>query len=515
MSLSTKQVDSTHYASNVIPLCLEKSYDVILLGYDLGEKQKNGQQLLEELRQSEVITRHCVVIMITAEVSQAMVLAALEHKPDSYLCKPYTVIELHKRLNYCAQKKQAMSAIYQALEDDDKNQAIRLVDQVLANGTSYRAECLGIKSRQLFELQEFSQAKKIYRAYQDEKNCTWANIGLGKIALQENEFALAEEIFKNLIELQPLYLPSYDWLAVAYSKRYNDIDAEETLKKALTLSPLSVVRLKKYAGLCFDNEHFEKATNAYEQVCTLASNSIHHHPENALLFAKSLANYSTELSLVEAKKMNNKAFTMLAQINKSFNQPDIKIQSYLLSACLLENVHDYIIAKSKLDQGLQLLDLERHNINSDSLRNIAGSLTKLNRNTKASQLLVSANQQETNEVSKSGKIGELSNAQLDVSYTAKAQKALTIAKELFEAKKYDDAIKSLTQTLLLFPNHAGIKLNLLQVLLTAYENDNAKADELKQAKRIVLELLNIPKNNEEYNRFRKMKKKYQQLFAGI
>lgn len=56
---------------------------------------------------------------------------------------------------------------------------------------------------------------------------------------------------------------------------------------------------------------------------------------------------------------------------------------------------------------------------------------------------------------------------------------------------------------------------MLQVLLTAYENDNAKADELNQAKRIVLELLNIPKNNEEYTRFRKMKKKYQQLVAGI
>ena len=83
MSLTTKQVDSTHYATDVIPLCLEKEYDVILLGYDLGEKQKNGQQLLEELRLSEVISRHCIVIMITAEVSQAMVLAALEHKPES------------------------------------------------------------------------------------------------------------------------------------------------------------------------------------------------------------------------------------------------------------------------------------------------------------------------------------------------------------------------------------------------------------------------------------------------
>lgn len=90
MTLTTKQVDSTHYAQNVISLCLEKQYDIIFLGYDLGEKQKNGQQILEELRTSEVISRHCIIIIITA---------ALEHKPDSYLCKPYSINALHKRLN--------------------------------------------------------------------------------------------------------------------------------------------------------------------------------------------------------------------------------------------------------------------------------------------------------------------------------------------------------------------------------------------------------------------------------
>lgn len=511
MSLTSKQVDSTHYAQDAIPLCLEKQYDVILLGYDLGEKQKNGQQLLEELRLSEVISRHCVVIMITAEVSQAMVLAALEHKPDSYLCKPYTVSELNKRLNNCIRKKEAMASIYQALEDNNRALAISLINVALEKNTSYRAECLGIKSRQLFELEKFEQAKKIYNTYQDEKNCIWANIGLGRIALQENELSNAEEIFKNVIKQKPFYLPAYDWLASTYEKKHNYLVAEETLEQALKVSPLSVIRLKKYAGLCFENEHFEKATGAYEQVYDIAYNSIHHGPENALLFAKSLASYSADLPLVQAKKMNNKAFSMLSQVNKSFNQPDIKIQSHLLSACLLENIHDYIVAKSKLDQGLKLLDVEQHNIDTESLKNIASSLTKLNRNSKASQLLISVNQQQVSKASSTAKIGQLSNEQLNDGYAVKAQKAIVIGKTLYESKNYDEAIKSLTQALLLFPKHKGIKLNLLHILLGAYENDKLREYELKQAKKIILELINIPKDSEEYTRFQKMKKKYQQL----
>lgn len=511
MSLTTKQVDSTYYAQDVIPFCLEKQYDIIFLGYDLGEKQKNGQQLLEELRLSEVISRHCIVIMITAEISQAMVLAALEHKPDSYLCKPYTVNELNKRLNNCIRKKSAMMTIYQALEKDDKDLAILLVNEALEQNTPYRSECLGIKSRQLFELEEFKKAKEIYLAYQSEKNCTWANIGLGKIALQENELTSAENIFKKIIEQEPFYLPSYDWLASTYEKKYNSLFAEETLEQALKLSPRSILRLKKYAGLCFENEHYEKATGAYKQVYELAFNSIHHSPENALLFASSLANYSAEIPLIEAKKMNNKAFNMLSQVTKSFKQPEIRIQSHLLSACLLENIHDYIVAKSKIDLGLQLLNKEQYNIDSESLKSIAKSLTKLNRNSRASKLLVSANQQESNNASFSAKIGELSDKQLNESYTAKAQRALAIGKELYEAKSYDESIKSLTQALLLFPNHNVIKLNLLQVLLATFENDKLRVGELTLAKKIILELINISKNNEDYSRFRKMKRKYQQL----
>jgi len=511
MTLTSGQVDSTLYAQDVIPMCLEKRYDIILLGYDLGEKQKNGQQLLEELRISQIISRQCVVIIITAEVSQAMVLAAIEHKPDSYLRKPYTLQELHKRLNKCMAKKNAMADIYQALDDNDKKLAITLVNEALANNTLYRIECLGIKSRQFFELEQYDLAQNIYNAYKDEANCQWAAIGLGKIALHKNELSKAEEIFKDVIEQQPLYLPSYDWLASTYQKRSNNLDAEEVLEKAINLSPRSIVRLKTYAGVCYENEHYEEAANAYHRVYSLASNSIHQVPENALMFAKSLAGYSANLPRLDAKKMNNRAFAMMSQMNKNFNQVGIKIQSYLLSACLLENIHDYMVAKNKLDLGLKLLDEERQNLDVEDLTEIASSLTKLNRNTKASQILVTANRLEANNTGASTKIGELSNTQLNESLASKAQKALEVGKQLFESKEYSEAINSLNEALVLYPNHIGIQLNLLQVLLEAYEEDKFRIKDIQQAKKIILELLNKKLDTDTNSRFRKLKTKYQQI----
>lgn len=512
-TLTEKNVDSTLYAQDVISMCLEKNYDVILLGYDLGLNKKNGQQVLEELRQSETISRHCVVIMITAEVSQAMVLAAIEHKPDDYLSKPYTLAELQKRLDKCVRKKSSMAPIYKAAEEGDIKGSIALIDKALKNHTPYKIECLGIKSRQLFELKEYEQAQHIYKRYVEESNCQWAGIGLGKIALLNHDYHSAETIFKNIIDKSPLYLPSYDWLATTYKKQLNNLSAEETLALAIRLSPRSVSRVQNYANLCFSNAHYQEATEAFLQVNKLAYNSIHQSPLNPLMYAKSLANFSNELPLVEAKKLNNTAFAMMNEMNRTYRQAALKIESLLCSASLLENVHDYSIAKKKLSLGLSLLDKEQNNIDDDSLKGIAQTLKKLNINSRAAQLILKANQQEINSTNET-KIGALSKQQLGQSYTEKAQKALIDSKALFDSKHYDKAISYLNEALLIFPNHMGIKLNLIQVLLAAYEKDNEHAETLQQAKKMIISLLNITKENEHYVRFKRMKKKYQQL-AGI
>ena len=507
MKLTTKQVDSTHYAQNVMSLCLEKNYDIIFLGYDLGEKQKNGQQILEELRTSEVISRHCIVIIITAEVSQAMVLAALEHKPDGYLCKPYSISSLQNRLNKCMMKKKSMYSIYQALESNNKKQSINLIDNALASNTPYRLECLGIKSRQFFELKKFNEAHKIYKIYQDEPDCQWANIGLGKIALQNKDLRQAENIFKELITQQPLYLPAYDWLTETYRRMFNTLFAEQTLEKAIQLSPRSVRRIKEYAGLCYDNENYKKAAGAYQHIYELAYNSIHYSPDNAILFAKSLAEYSSSLTRLDAKKMNNRAFSMLSEMNRNFNQNSLRVQSYLLTASLLENIQDYTLAENKLNYGLDLLNKEEKNMEVNELIDIAHSLKKLNRHYKAAQLL-STVEQEKNKTYKE------SDTALSETNTAQAQRALSISKDLYEKGEYRQAIKALSEALMLFPNHKRIKLNLIQVLLSSYENDKFMINELKQAKHLILELISISKGHELYARLKKMQKKYQQL-AGI
>jgi len=510
MRITNKQVDSTHYAQDVASICQQKTYDVILLGYDLGENQKNGQQILEELRVNGYINRHCIVILITAEVSQSMVLAALEHKPDHYLCKPYSLSDLDKRLRLCLNKKKSMARIYQALDDNNPLLVIDRCKHALSNKTQYKTECLGIISRQYFDLQRYEDARSIYLSHQNSANCQWATIGLGKLALHENKLKHAEKLFKLLIRDYPLYLSSYDWLAVTYEEQFHFIFAEEILEQALKLSPRSLSRLKKFAHLCIHNEHFDKATFAYEKNYKLAHNSIHHCADNTIKYVQALVEHTPSLSLVDAKKLNSKAFTYIKQMTRDFKETDIKIQSHLLSACLYEVTREREQANEELQRGQAILTREQDNISSESLINISLTLKKLDKNNLASQIL---------EVSKNKEVEEKTTGIKDTpiqtqSFKDKVQSEIELALALYNEKKYQEAITNLERASSSYPEHIGIMLNLIQVLLVCCDEGECQEAELTRAKNLLFKLKEFKINSVESERLKKMQKKYQ-LIAGI
>jgi len=510
MRLTRIQVDSTHYAQDVPTICQQQNYDVILLGYDLGDNQKNGQQVLEELRINNYIDRHCVVILITAEVSQAMVLAALEHKPDHYLCKPYSLQDLHNRLHSCIRKKKSMAVIYQALDQQQPDLVIKRCDIAISQSTPYKTECQGIKSRQLFELKEITQAEEIYNYYKMRPHCQWANIGLGKIALYEKRFSDAESIFKLLIKKYPLYLSSYDWLAITYQEQFLFLFAEETLEQALALSPRSLTRLKKFAQLCLRNEHFDKATFAYERTHKLAKNSVHYSSDNTINYTQALIEYSPSLTLTDAKRVHNKAFSFLKQMTKDFKEIDVKVHSHLLSACLFEITKEHSLANDEFLLGENLLLKEQENIPEEKLFKLSKTLQKVNKTRLHSQILLpSSDESEEDKLTTN-----LSDKLFNNGIKDKAQKALEYGLTLYHQKKYSQSVVALEKALKLYPGHLGIKFNLLQALLRSLENNKHNQGQLNTAESLLIELSALKYEAKDLLRLKKMQKKYQ-LLAGI
>lgn len=510
-SLGVQSVDTCFHPPDLFALCESTKFDVILLGYDLGDNKKNGQQILEELRAKGNLSRSCIIIMITAEVSQAMVLAALEHKPNEYITKPYTHKDLTIRLTRCFEKNQTMQHIYAAMDANNHQRVIELCKEQIHNNSAYKHECLGITSRQHFELKEYDKAKKIYTAYLGTQNCQWAAIGLGKIAIIENDYYSAERYFKAVIDDNPFYLSAYDWLAKTYQFT-NDIDkAEETLEQALLVSPRSVTRLKQYAELCINNKKLHKATNALSKTNDLAYHSIHKKPENAISFAEALIENSDNLNQYEIRKLNNKAFEVLGNMVRDFPANELKVITQFLTARLHKNANDKSLSLSALKDAERLLHRYKDEITIEGTFSIAKSLISLQRRGKAESLLDNLSQAHPDNMEILSQVVDLSDRPISEKDKAAAQNALEIGVSLYKANHYTLSIDKLNQALYHFPNHLGVKLNLLQVLLVSFEEDPKRIENFKQARILIRQFDHLSPESESYKRFLKLRNKFEAL----
>jgi len=507
-SIEPSSVDTSHRAADIISLCENVNYDLILLGYDLGENTKNGQQVLEELRVKRLISRHCGIIMITAEVSQSMVLAALEHKPDEYLTKPYTLGEISTRVERCLIKKHVMFSIYEAMDVNNPNRVIGLCNTRIANNDEYKHECLGIISRQYYELGEYDKAKEIYKAYEGTENCQWAIIGLSKIAIQEQDYQCAKNYLKAMIDNYPYYLSAYDWLAKTYELSEDPIEAERILEKALSISPRSVPRLKHYAERCLANQNFEKATTAFSKTQDLAYYSVHRKPENTISFAEALLEYSDELSNFEIRQLNNKVFKALSRMTADFKEPELKVISLLLTSRLHNKVNDKALSLTALKEAERFLNAETDMYSPNASLAIAKSLINLDRKQLADNLInivAEANPDDSELLADISKIVEIP---ISEDNKQAAQSALEVGINLYRSGHYILSIDKLNQALTLFPYHIGIKLNLYQAIIRTIEHDLWRDKDLVQAKILMREFSQLSITSESYKRYTKLQKKY-------
>ena len=193
-------------------------------------------------------------------------------------------------------------------------------------------------------------------------------------------------------------------------------------------------------------------------------------------------------------------------MTRDFKDTDVKIQSHLLGACLLEITKETELANEEIIKGENLLAMEQANIDLSELIEISKTLKKLKKDNLASEILV------VNEDVKYPQLEEVSDNNTNLK--DKAQAAIEQSLSLYAQNKYREAIHKLQEASLIFPKHIGIKFNLTQVLLVPKEKNKESINDLHKAKKLLLELARLELGGKELERLKKMQKKYQQV-AGI
>lgn len=223
-------------------------FDIILCDYYLGDNT-NGQQFLEYIRTRDLISRHTLFIMITAEQAYQKVVLVAECAPDDYLLKPFTPAQLDARLERLLERQEELKAVNKATDSKNWARVINECDLLIAGKSKYLFDIQKIKGAALLKADRVAEAISHYEAVLQVRPLVWAKFGLAQSHEKAGALPVARQLLEDIVAEFPQYLQAYDLLAKVLADIGESQSAITVLQRAGQISPGTLGRLRTLSSL--------------------------------------------------------------------------------------------------------------------------------------------------------------------------------------------------------------------------------------------------------------------------
>lgn len=282
-NLGIEHCDMASSARDAVEKMQGRFYDLILCDYYLGD-DTSGQQLLELVRRSKIISHKSLFIIVTAERSQDRIVAAADFLPDDYLVKPFTAEVLGKRIMTLAERKDYFHDVYLALDDDHLELALKRLEPLLETRNKYWVDAMRLKGNTLLRLSRFADALKIFDEILALKEIPWATMGKAKALRGMGDVEQGQYLLAGLLAQHSEYLAGYDMLAEMIAEKGDKDTAQKLVEKALEVAPV-VHRQKTVGRLALESGDLDKAEKYLNEVVERGRYSYFKEPEDYTLLS--------------------------------------------------------------------------------------------------------------------------------------------------------------------------------------------------------------------------------------
>ena len=499
-SCGVEQIDVAINGEDAIQRCQQSTFDIILCDYNLGDG-KNGQQVLEELRFSNLLKHTGLFIMVTAETSKDMVMGALEYLPDSYITKPLTKVVLQQRLDKLIEQREKLKPINDALDNHDNQKAIELLGQEIKSETRYLLWCLRTLANLYYHKGELEKSRKIYDDVLTKRDIGWARLGLGRVKAAIGEVESAVEDFSHVLDVNPNIIEAYDELAEAYLQLREPRKAQKTLEDAVGISPHAYNRQQKLATVCSSNNDHEGAAGAFKATMKLGFNSVHDKPENYLNLGRCLAEISDGDTSEAGKKKASEAIHTMQRVAKKFNHdPSVHANAALIEARTYKGQGDQRKSEEMFSKAKRLL--AEHEFDASTQLEFAKTLYSMGETNEAETLLSKLANEQKDNAAMIKSINELIDEPVGLQAKANARKLNKSGIKEFEAGNLDAAIEAFTEALECTPKHPALNLNVVQVTLKMIDQKGLQPRLVERCRTCLANVRHIPQQHAQYKRFK-------------
>ncbi|MAZ88255.1 MAG: response regulator [Cellvibrionaceae bacterium] len=499
MTLGTQTADTAANSEQAIEACEKTSYDLVLCDYNLGPGQ-DGQQVLEELRYRKLLKNASMFLMITAETSRDMVLGALEYLPDDYLTKPITPAMLQTRLNRIVIRHEDLLPIKQAIDDNDYDRAIAECQAKLDSGGKYTGSYQRIQAELLFRQEDYDRAQTIYEESLKNSNPVWAQLGLGKTYLARQMFDEAEEQLQAVVEHDHRYVEAHDLLAEVFSQQADYQRSQQAMQAAAEVSPKSVLRQRRLANMAAQNKDQNTSLKARRSALKVGEHSCYYSPQDYFDIVSELLQ-EDETDAYEARDKKAKEANMYIKRAEKKHPEDknIKLQATAANSRLAVYRRKNDEAASYLEKAKALQS--EGGKDAYSQLELAQAMTANGDPESAANLIQSVAKQHSNNEDISDRADVLSEEPVSKKGRKIAADLTKKGIKLYESKKYDDSIEVFTRAIALFPNHTGLRLNIVQVSLAKTKDLGATPETKAMCQEHLASIADLNESSPQFARF--------------
>lgn len=481
--------------------CRSREFDLVLCDYNLGSG-KNGHQVLEELRVNKLLKHQSLFLLVSADSSKNIVLAAYDYEPDAYLTKPITGKTLRQRLDRLLAQRDDMVAIHKCLDNDNNAGAIAEAQAKIAANSRYTAAYQKILGGLLLQEQRYDEAEILFKQVLEVRPLDWAQVGLAKVKQCQGDLETSQDWLRKIIEKNPFCMQAYDAL-VDNCRRKEDSEAEQAvLQTAVDMSPMSILRQQSLAQVADENNDVEVAARALYKTVKLGKNSCQDKVENHIAFARSTAALFKENAKL-ANDLSREAIRVLDESSRKFQlSHDMEVQTQLLESQICAGKGDTQKAKTLLEETEQQLAEQGLELDLDTKLDLITSYRATGQKERASEELACLVEEYRNDEQALRKIDRLLDEPLSEDNRQRVAAINSEGIGAYKKREYQRAIDCFMRAKRLFPNHVGVHLNLVQGLVGEMR-EYGVADELMENCLNTMEKVRsqIDATHKQFNRF--------------
>lgn len=472
-----KKVQSAHNAFTALRLCQGTQFDMVLIAFDV-KSDKDGFNLLEEMKYKGYITKTTCVVFLSADTTQGLVNCVVEMEPTDFWVKPLDGSKVEKRIHQIIIIEKKLYALRYCFEQGEYTTVIYYAERQLKDPSlvSYYPHINRLIGKSLYHLKEYQAAQKFYEKLAKEYSYAWVQVGLAGTLLKQNKIEEATELTDKLLERDDTKFATYDLLAEYHIDKEDYQQGYDIIQEATKLAPRSIERNKKSWNLARLNHDRMGQYLATRNIAKYAKNSIHDSPDLQLNVIRSGLDLAATLSETESNKLLSNTEKTLERLKQDFGVvSELKEQITIIEVRLLNSRNN----KKQAEQ-VMLLHMQ-----ANALKNFEDNLDKVKAFHEVglweqSIVLLEQMKGDVGHDSFTGKVlaeylEQESKERQDIRYSPKELSDMASAH--YKNKRYKPAYNLLCQASKLSPNNANITISLLKVLAILAQEEGLKSEE--------------------------------------